>query len=69
MDANTCRSCGHFYGENNHFVLQSHCCPQCGEKVQGPKTGWSPYKRIVIAVLAGVLVVLSCLVTSSLLLT
>ena len=32
-------------------------------------TGWPPYKRIVIAVLAGVLVVLSCLVTSSLLLT
>ena len=69
MDLNTCEACGHFFGEHNRFVQQSHCCPQCGQKVQPRKTQWRPYKRIMIAVLAGVLVVLSFLVTSSLLLT
>lgn len=69
MVPNTCKACGHVYGEDNRFVQQAHCCPQCGEKVQGQQTGWRPYKRIAIAVLAGVLVVLSFLVTSSLLLT
>jgi len=69
MDPDTCRACGHFYGEHNHFVQQTHCCPQCGETIQGYKAGWRSYKRVALIVLAGLLVVLSCLVTSSLLLT
>jgi uncharacterized paraquat-inducible protein A len=69
MVPNTCEACGYFYGEHNRFVQQSHCCPQCGQKVHAQKTQWQLYKRMTIAVLAGVLVVLSFLITSSLLLT
>jgi hypothetical protein len=61
------RACGHLFGENNAFVLQSRCCPQCGAKVTMKRRERRPWVRIAVA--AGLLVVIVTVyvITSSLL--
>ena len=67
MVPHTCRACGHVFGENNAFVLQSRCCPQCGAKVSmKPKTR-QPWVRIAVAAGLVVAVVTVYVITSSLL--
>jgi len=67
MVPHMCRACGHVFGENNAFVLKSHCCPQCGSKVSMKRKGPQPWRGIAVA--AGLLVVIVTVyvVTSSLL--
>ena len=67
MIPHTCRSCGHVYGEDNAFVLQSRCCPRCGQKLNLKQRKWRPYPRIAVAVLIGVIIVLIFSFTSELL--
>ena len=67
MIPHTCVSCGHVYGENNAFVLQSQCCPQCGQPVRWKHQRWRPVGRIAIAAVIGIMIVLIFLFTRQLL--
>jgi hypothetical protein len=67
MVPHTCKSCGHVYGEDNAFVLQSRCCPQCGQNVKLKQRQWQPYSKIIISAILGVIILLVFFFTSELL--
>lgn len=56
MVPHTCTSCGHVYGENNAFVLKTHCCPICGEKIRLSRKGRRYTKRIAMIVVFGLII-------------